>query len=371
MKQIKIASMIVVLIFVVAFISIQFTGNVIEKDKPLKIGAILPLSGPAAIWGESIMNGMELAKQDLNKQGISVDVVYEDSRASPSDGLTAYTKLADIDRADIIFSAFSRVSIPLIPLAEEDNIPLIMTVVAADGVAEKSPYAFRIYSTASGYAEPHFHSVLGKGYREIAILSINDEYGNSVSNKIKELAYQYEIEVVTEEKFEPGNTDFRSSLTKIKEMDPDGVLIIAAVPPEIISSITQIKEMGIESDVFESSVALSVKSIRESLGESSDGVYTLAFPFTLDKTGQDFKKDYKKEYGTDPLFSSAFGYDMTMIAAKASGGRSLTGKELVRRISELKAIDSLNGLVEIQPNGEINPELVSVRIIDGKLILNE
>lgn len=89
------------------------SGSADVTDKPLKIGAILPLTGPASVWGENIRNGMELARSDLLSNNVSIEIIYEDSRANPTLGLSAFRKLQGIDNVSIIFSAFSSVSVPL------------------------------------------------------------------------------------------------------------------------------------------------------------------------------------------------------------------------------------------------------------------
>lgn len=72
-----------------------------KQEEPIKIGAILPMTGPAAFQGEAVRNGMEMAIQDFAKKKIFIKAIYEDSQAQANQGVTAYTKLKNLNQADI------------------------------------------------------------------------------------------------------------------------------------------------------------------------------------------------------------------------------------------------------------------------------
>ncbi len=339
------------------------------KKENLKVGAILPLSGPAAIWGENLKNSMELAREELTKEGINIEVIYEDSQAKPTEGLNAYNKLKNIDNVDIMLTAFSRVSVPLISIADQDKMPLIMTLVAAKGVADQSSFAFRFYSNERQYVDPHFEGLIkNKNYKKIAVLNINDEYGVSILDVIKERAAIAGIEITIDESFAPGNSDFKTQLTKLKSKNPEALLFVASTPVEVTNLIKQARELDLKADLIEASATLASKSTIVGLGEAVDGVYTITFPFSLGLTGSEFALKYKNNFGNEPLFIAPFGYDTIMMLAKATNGKSAKGEELVEKIIGLKKFDSLNGEVEIQSNGEINPRTLSAKILNKELI---
>lgn len=357
-----------ILIFTFIVLLILTTGC--SKAENLRIGAILPLSGPAAIWGENLKNSMELAREELTKEGINIEIVYEDSQAKPTEGLNAYNKLKNIDNVDIMLTAFSRVSVPLISVADQDKIPLIMTLVAAKGVADQSPFAFRFYSNERQYVDPHFDGLIkNKNYKQIAVLNINDEYGVSILNVIKERAARSGIEITIDESFAPGNTDFKTQLTKIKAKNPEALFFVASTPVEVTNLIKQARELDLNMDLIEASATLASKSTIVGLGEAVDGVYTIAFPFSLGLTGSEFALKYKSNFGKEPLFIAPFGYDTIKMLAKATKGKSTREGELVEKITNLKNFDSLNGEVKIQSNGEINPRTLSAKIINNELTL--
>ncbi len=340
-----------------------------QKNETLKVGAILPLSGPGAIHGEQLRKGMELAREELSQDGVKIEIIYEDSEANAVKGIAAYNKLKSVDNVDVIYSAFSRVTIPLIALADSDKKPIIFSLVAATGAADKSPYAFRFFSTDKQFSEPHFDAKLKiDKYKKIATIYLNDEYGVSINNGIIERANKEGFDIVSQESFEAGTTDFRTQLTKIKSKNPDAILTISAFPSEAIGIMQQIEELGIQQVIFEATTQLSSKNIRDELGNSTEGDYTLSYPFILGKTGDEFRNKYIRRYKEDPLFQAPFGYGAIKLIGKATNGKVMSGLEIRDAILALKSIDTPNGISIIQPNGEINPKIPAVQIVNGTLV---
>ncbi len=365
---------IIVIILIVAGVWYWQTNKVSTpvETGPIKIGAILPLSGPVAIWGENIKNGMEIAKSELAQSGDSIDIIYEDSQGLPTPAISAFQKLADLDKVNVVFSIFSRVSVPLVNLAKEKNIPLMMSVVSASGVANAEDGSFRFYSDAKQYVDPHLVWLTKEKYDEVAILAINDEFGSDVGKILKERLKEKDIKLIAEEKYAPNSTDFKTQLTKIKSSEPKAIIFIGSVPGEITNALRQVKELGIKTDFVEASASLvnvvTSPALIGSLGENAnlaEGVYTIAFPFTIGKTGDDFKVKYREAYNQEPNFAAAFGYDMVMLTLRANG---LKGQDLSEKLVTVGNYESLNGPVSVLPSGEINPQTYSVRIVNGKIV---
>lgn len=344
-----------------------------KKERPqtselIKIGAILPLSGSATIWGEQLRNAMEMARQEFENQGIQLTIVYEDSQGLPPVGISAYKKLIETDNVDIVLSVFSRISVPLISLADQDQVPLVMTLVSATGITEKSEYAFRFYNTATQYVSPFFETILKKeNYDSIAVLYLNDEFGVSVRDAIRDEANKAEIPVVQEESFISNTNDFRTQLTNIKTKNPDALIFASASPVEATAIVRQIRELKIKADIFDGSNVVSSGAVIKDLGSASEGVYVSAFPFVLGETGVDFREKYKNLYGHEPIFATPFGYDFVRLVVEATGGQKISSGKLVNKMSNLSQFESLNGALVINKNRELNPNLTASKIINGKL----
>jgi branched-chain amino acid transport system substrate-binding protein len=326
------------------FISLVFIlfifGCASESLDRVKVGAILPLTGPGAIWGETMKNGMELASEEFD-----VEVIYEDSMLDPKTGIIAYENLKNKD-VDVVVALASRIVMPLIPIVTEDKIPMIGTITSVEDVA-KSPYVYRFYSTAKDYVDALFELDFVANAKSVGLIYVNDDYGVSVKERVKE---KFDGEILFEA-FEPGETDYRSQLSKVKHVE---ILFFAAATPITVSNILkQAKELNFKQPILEASTILSMKAARKMVGSLSEGVYTNAFEFSLNPN-KDFHSKYLESFGKEPTFASAFGYDIVKLVSE-NFNYSFSG---------------LNGDLEIV-DGEINPRMVAVKIVDGELVVVE
>ncbi|MBR9705150.1 amino acid ABC transporter substrate-binding protein [Candidatus Pacearchaeota archaeon] len=363
-KNLVIGLVVIVVVLVVFRVALLNTEKVGSNDV-LRIGAILPLSGPASSWGESIRGGMEISKDELAEEGIEVEIIYEDSKADSKEAISAYNSLKQ-KNVDVIVSAFSRVSVPLVSLSRDDEIPLIMTIVAAKDVAEKSEFAFRLYANVNGYVDPHFDQIKDEDYRTMGLLYLNDEFGSSVTEYIRKKAKEKGIKIVIEENYNPGDVEFRTQLLKIKEKNPDMIMFVDGFPIEGINILKEIKSLDIKSDIREASTVLSGESVRvDNLGDS---VYTSVFPFIIDKDNS-FREKFIETYDFNPSLGADHGYDMVKIVGIVTRGEKMSGVEISNGIINLKYYDSLNGRIEVKESGEINPELLLARIKGNELVL--
>ena len=97
-----------------------------QEIKPIKIGAIMPLSGAAALYGELSRKGLDLAETEINTQGgingRPIKLIYEDDKGLPADAVTAFNKLKDIDGIKFVVSEMSSIALAIAPLANENQI---------------------------------------------------------------------------------------------------------------------------------------------------------------------------------------------------------------------------------------------------------
>ncbi|MEK7075821.1 MAG: ABC transporter substrate-binding protein, partial [Patescibacteria group bacterium] len=94
------------------------------STEPIKIGVLLPLSGPAAFYGDQSKKGIEIAKEEILEKypNLKLELYYEDSLYTPKGGVDAYQKLRITTKLDAVITAASQVSLAVVPLTAEDKI---------------------------------------------------------------------------------------------------------------------------------------------------------------------------------------------------------------------------------------------------------
>jgi branched-chain amino acid transport system substrate-binding protein len=276
-----------------------------KDNKKFTVGAVLPLTGPASLWGETVKNGMELALGDKK----DMRVLYEDSKSTAADGISAYN-LLKAKGVDIHFSELSIVSVPLSKLAAENNKPLLVSLVAAEHSAIVNDYTTRYYTNPTNYATPAFSDSNSPilSARKIAILTRNDELGNSVKTKLIELAKTNNKEVVFAESFTPSEKDFTTVILKAKESKADVFIFVAANPGEAVGILKATDQLKLNIPIIESSAVFADLDTRKQAGNIS--FYSTSYDFSLPNQAVEFKQKYRSVYDKEPNFGAAFGYDV-------------------------------------------------------------
>lgn len=318
---------------VIVVVVLILIGSTKKPAGDFTIGAVLPLTGAASVWGENVKNGMELALKD--KSGLKI--LYDDSKGTPADGISAFERL-QLQRVDLSVTGFSAVSVALSKVALERKLPLIATIATADGIA--NDYAIRYYNNATIYAEPAFVSPISPvlSSKKIALLYRNDDFGLSVAKKQREFAQKYGKEIVFDESFNPNEKDFTTLLTKVKFSEAEVLIFSDAVSVEGIGIVKTAKQLGLKASLIESSAQFNDLNSRKQV----EGItfYSTVFDFVLPDKATEFKEKYKVVYGKEPNFGAAFGYDLVNFISECKKDKANL-QTCLRGIKQYKGISGV------------------------------
>src|SRR5215470_10005250 len=126
------------------------TSNAAQaEDKTIKIGALLPISGPGAYFGTQDKQGVELALEELNKTGVNgykFVIQYEDSSCAPLPATQAAKRLLEQFTPDVVIGEeCSDATLAVMPLIEQAKVPLINAGSSSIRITEPgNPWTFRI-----------------------------------------------------------------------------------------------------------------------------------------------------------------------------------------------------------------------------------
>src|ERR1043166_6982168 len=134
---------------VIAALAAAWSGGAQAQDKTIKIGGLLPMSGPGSYFGAQDKQGIELALEQLNKSGVNgykFEVQYEDSACSPLPATQAAKRLLDQYKPDIVIGEeCSDATLAVMPLMDQAKIPLLNAGSSSIKITDPgNPYTFRI-----------------------------------------------------------------------------------------------------------------------------------------------------------------------------------------------------------------------------------
>jgi len=306
MKNIK-KTITVIGVLVVIFILIVFS-NSRQSGDVVKIGAILPLSGDAANYGEFSKEGLQLAQSDLNKKypDLKLDVIYGDSLYNPKGGVSAYQKLFQTDKISAAIIGASFVAIPIRTLADNDNVLQMAIWSSAPSYTSTHNLNFRTTLTADDTIPPILDYMKVKNLSRLAVLYANNEFGTSHKDSFLKFSPSTGVSVVFSEGFGGDINDFRTQLTKIKSQNADSIFFVGTVG-QLVNALKQAKDLGINAQ-FISQGAAEDQQLIAGAGYFADGL-VYAYPFdNLSDDAQIFSKMYKEKFGNLPNQYSAEAY---------------------------------------------------------------
>jgi branched-chain amino acid transport system substrate-binding protein len=323
-----IALMVITLTWVLV-INNRTTGSVVSNNEPIKIGIILPLSGDLASLGQGVKNGAMLGYEDLTKsQKEKIELLFEDDQFNPKNIVTAFNKLVDINRVNVVICLASTSCNAVAPLAEEARIPLI--AVASDPKIQKGKeFVVRLEIAPAQEAKTISSYVKEKDYKRIAsVVALQDGIQAGYSQLSRDPIYS--SNEVSSEFVNPDEKDFRTVLIKVLEKNPD-VIFVGLLPGQAGEFGKQAKELGYKGEFIGLNFLEGEETLTEAQGSLEGLVYTNA------KDPQNwFSEEYKKEYEKSPGPGSAHIYDSVKLISNSIESGKTSNIEIAQYLSSIR-----------------------------------
>ncbi|MFA5022988.1 MAG: penicillin-binding protein activator [Candidatus Paceibacterota bacterium] len=358
--------LIVIIVIIIIIAGIWYLGAKPATPAvtgPIKIGAILPLTGGGSFFGVEQKQGMDLANQESK-----IKISYEDSETDATKGTSAFMKLLSTDRPDVAVVSFSSVASAIMPLAVQEKMPTLQTVVSAPNIAAKTNYSLRYFTSAPQEAPIAANLIVSNlKDKKVAVLYENSEYGKSYFSSLKTSLEALGAKVVASENFLNTDKDFRTQITKLKASNPEALYIVA-MDKSLALIFPELKEAGVKAHLVTNWV-LANPSVIEKVGQSANGAYLTSPSYYLDQPSEltaNFKSQYKSVYGQDPSAYAAIGYDTVRLLAKLPAG--IPADQFKAEFIKIGSMPGAMGDLKIDQNGEITFALYPVQIINQKLV---
>lgn len=344
-----------------------------KKEREIKIGAVLPLTGDVAVWGLNTKQGIDLAVEKVNNSGgingSTMKIIYEDSEALPQKGVSAIQKLITVDKIPaIIDNSVSSVTLAMAPISEKNQVVLLATGATAPKISEAGQYIFRIWNSDALEGEVMAQYTYDKlEINKVAILYVNNDYGKGLEEVFRDEFTKRGGTVVISETFEQSETSYRNQLTKVKGSSPEAIYLVG-YPREVGQCLKQAKELRIKIQVL-STVAFEDPHILEIAADAAEGVI---YPYpvlsdTSDSAISEFLSNYRAKYNKEPGITCDVGYDavnMIALAIKLSGGYK--GTDIKNGLMMIKDYHGASGVMEFDQNGDVHKPMGMKVVKNGK-----
>jgi branched-chain amino acid transport system substrate-binding protein len=334
----------------------------------IKVGVIASLTGPASNVGTNMWQSAQVAADKINADGgvtlkdgskAQLKLIVGDDESTATGGNKAATKLITDDKVDILVGGYSSAVTSAYEQVIADNkIPFVVTGASSPIITHRTDgidtsYVFHHCPTTDTYGEyttmfidqvvrPAVNRKLGAAESRpfrLALLYQDTGFGKGVQTAVNNTVInkKMNIQLVSQQSYKMGDTDFRTQLTAIKAANPDAVYL-GAFPNEGAPAITQARR-----DIGLNTIFLNVENndnaqFYKDLGQYGEGaiIESRFSPFTapagaVTDAQSGFKQAYFTKFGTYPDMMGASTYDGVYIAAKAISNAGTTDKAAVKQ----------------------------------------
>lgn len=354
--------------------------NRAEQQADVTLGVLTPLTGDGAGYGSATKKGVDLALEEINAaggvRGKPLKVVYEDDRMSATDGVSAFQRLIATQRPSAVIGPFgSSVVLAVAPIANSARVPILSASATADGIADAGDYVFRITPPNSRQgADDAAYAWNRLSARRAMVIFQNNEYGLTLRDAFVKKFQDLGGQVVAQEGFDLGATDYRAALGKARSLKPD-VIFFPLHSQESTLLLRQAREQGVSTKFISADGAMTAELI-EGAGPSAEGVYfsTLALGFGVaDREIKAFNAAYATKYGAgEPDVYSAYYYEATKLLAKAietGGPQPDQVKAALYAMTGEKAFTGITGKTSFDAKGEVDKPFYIYQVERGKFAL--
>ncbi|MDF2067070.1 ABC transporter substrate-binding protein [Bacillus sp. Cr_A10] len=359
-------------------------GSSSDGGDTIKIGANLELSGAVASYGSSEADAIELAVEEINADGgidgKQIELIKVDNKSDAAEATSAAIKLTSQDKVTaIIGAATSGNSVAQVQIATDNKTPMISpsgtsTTVTVGENGKVNPFTFR-----TAFIDPFQGTVAANFAANELKVKTAAVYADNASDYAKGLAESFikDFEaaggtIVAEESYVAKDTDFRSTLTRIKGSNPDFVFI-PGYYEEVGLIVKQARELGIEVPLMGADGWDSPTIVDLAGADALNNTFIITAYSAEDPDGKakEFADKFTEKYGEAPNSFHALGYDTVYLLKDAiERAGSLDGTKIKEALEATDNLELVTGLYSVDEFHHPIKSATIIEFVNGEQVFN-
>jgi branched-chain amino acid transport system substrate-binding protein len=347
------------------------------QDKTIKIGGLLPMSGPGAYFGAQDKQGVELALEQLNKAGVNgykFSIQYEDSACGPLPATQAAKRLLDQYKPDVIIGEeCSDATLAIMPTVEQAKIPLINAGSSAIKITDPgNPWVFRIMPNEVMQGVDIATQAYNKlDARTAVLLNENTNAGIGNAKVFKETFEKLGGKVVAEIGFGRDVNDFTSIATRVAGLGKVDVIPTYTLEGQGLKITQALAQAGVVKGGDGAAIQLGTIwlpfGFEQKAGKAAIGYVRIV---QFDPTDQrplvrDFVSAFKAKFNADPTHINAHAYDQIMLIADVVKRGAKDAQSIRDTLATTKDFVGVTGSVEFDKNNQ-NIKMDTIHYMETK-----
>jgi branched-chain amino acid transport system substrate-binding protein len=362
-----------------AGIALAFSAAAAFAQEPIRIGAFLSATGPAAFLGDPEQKTLEMYVERLNAAGGVAGrklalTVYDD--AGDAEKARTFTKrLIEQDKVDVIVGGSTTgTTMAAVPLVEQAQVPFISLAGAVVIVEPAKKWVFKTPHTDRMACEKIFTDVKARQLTKVALISGTGGFDKSMRGECVKVAPKYGVEIVADETYGAADTDMTAQLTKIRGTPSVQAVLNAGFGqgPAIVTR--NYRQLGITAPLYQSHGVASKEYVKLS-GDAAEGVRLPAAALLVADILPDadpqkkvvvaYKSEYETKYRSDVSTFGGHAYDGLMLAVEAVRRAGGTDKAKVRDALEAtRGYVGTGGVVNMTADDHMGLDLTAFQMLE-------
>jgi ABC-type branched-subunit amino acid transport system substrate-binding protein len=304
-----------------------------------KVGAIVPLSGPLADYGETVRNGFELAKQDNPEFFKTVDFVYEDSKYDGKTSLSAFNALFARGDIDLYYIWGVTPNETLLPILSARDLPVISeTSLKAAPVGK--PLVVRAAPTGDMTARVLSEEIRRREYRSVGVLMVDIPYYRDITDALERYLAAFGARIKVIDTVPVDMNDFKTTISKVRSKNYDAIGVFL-LNDQVVTYYHQSRALKDLTPTFGASIHDS-QALLSRAGPGAEGVVFVGYDVV-----PHFRERWLELYKDDSRVGcGANAYDTAVMIGEQfhqQGSAKLSGAEVIGRFSSIRNRKGVSG----------------------------
>ena len=332
-------SVLLVALFLFLLCSSSFSPSLSEQS--LRVGAILPLTGPAASLGKNIRQALELAHETLPPESRKrIELYVEDDGWDVKRAVAAFQKLVELDKVDAVFAVGSAVGNALAPRAEQKKMPFIALGASDLHIVAGRKFCFLHWVTPEEEARVLAAELSRRAYRNLALITAEQEgllaINRAVMAELRRTGWDKKI--VLDEHYLAGETEFRPFLAKVRAKKAEAI-IVSLMPGAVASFAKQARNAGLKSDLVGVELFEDDNEVK-----AAEGALLNQWYVTQRSGLPEFEKAYSKKFSEHAGYGAVNGYDALILLSRAFEAHGLDTAAIAGYLASVKDFNGAAGV---------------------------
>lgn len=345
-----------------AVLAATLAGPPALAEEPIKIGAILAVSGPASFLGAPEANTLQMLVDETNARGgirgRKIQLIVKDTSASPEKAISFAKQLIEEERVfAIIGPATSGETMAIKNLVEESKTIMLSCAAAEVIVQPVAPHVFKTAQKDSHAAMKIFQQMQKMKITRVGVLTSNTGFGKAGKEQIEKLAPQYGIQIAASEVYDKAATDLTAEVTKMKAAKVEAILNWSIEPAQAIA-IKNIRQIGLTIPIFQSHGFGNVEYAKAA-GAAAEGVLfpagrlhiadQLAAGNPQRKVLVAYRTAYESKFKEDASGFGGYAYDAFLILTNAIEKVGVDREKVRAAIENTRGLVGASGVFNFSP----------------------